>query len=89
MSVAGAAVLLAVVWAVTFYCLLPFGIRSQSEDRQVVAGTPGSAPVEPRLWRKALWSTAISLAVWGALVVLIRGGVLSVGTGFPWGPAGG
>ena len=64
MGVSGALVLYAVIWALTFYCLLPLGIRSQSEARHVVRGTPSSAPAEPGLRRKVLRATLIATALW-------------------------
>ena len=80
MGLSGAVVLYAVIWAMTFYCLLPLGIRSQSEADRVVKGTPPSAPTEPRLRRKALRATAFGTMIWLLAVGVIEFDLLSLDT---------
>ncbi len=72
MGISGALVLYAVIWALTFYCVLPQGIRSQSQSRKVVRGTPASAPSEPRLSRKTLRTTLIATPIWAAVALGIE-----------------
>jgi predicted secreted protein len=60
------------IWFTVLFAVLPFGVRSQDEDGDVVSGTDPGAPVAPRLLIKALWTTAISVAVFGALVFLLQ-----------------
>jgi len=50
---------------------LPFGIRSQHEAGDYVPGTDPGAPVEPRLFIKAVWTTALSLVVFGLVIGLM------------------
>ena len=78
MGVAGALVLYAVIWAVAFYCVLPLGIRTQSELRRVVRGTPGSAPERPGLPGKVVRATLFGTAVWLLAVAAIHYGWLSL-----------
>jgi predicted secreted protein len=61
------------IWFTVLFAVLPFGIRSQHEAGDFVAGTDPGAPVAPRLLVKALWTTLISSAIFAAFVVLIRG----------------
>lgn len=61
------------IWFTVLFAVLPFGIRSQHEAGDFVAGTDPGAPVAPRLFVKVLWTTLISGAIFAALVVVIRG----------------
>lgn len=59
------------IWWMTLFAVLPFGVKTQGEAGEVVEGTPASAPVAPRLLRVALINTlvatAVFLFVWTAL----------------------
>lgn len=50
-----------VVWWLSFVAVLPIGDRSQAEAGQIVAGTEPGAPVSPRLLRKLLIATGVSI----------------------------
>jgi len=65
------------IWWVTLFAVLPWGVRNQEESGEVVSGTDPGAPAMPRLWRKLLWTTLLSGVVYGILAVLYRSGVLS------------
>ncbi len=58
------------VWWIVLFAVLPWGIRSQDEARDVVPGSDPGAPVLPRLAAKALWTTGISAVVFGFILVL-------------------
>ncbi len=60
MSIASAIVLYCVIWALLFYMINPLWQTSQSEDGEVVPGTPASAPVDAMLRKKAIITTAIA-----------------------------
>lgn len=66
---AGLAIYL-VVWWLVFFVVLPFGVVPQHEEGEVIEGTDASAPVQPRLVRKALITTVLAGFVW-ALVAYI------------------
>lgn len=72
MGIAGSLMIIAISWWLAFFALLPFGVRSQIEDGEVVPGTEPSAPTAPRLVRKGLIALAIALAVWGFLFWLVE-----------------
>jgi predicted secreted protein len=59
------------IWFVVLFAVLPFGIRSQHEGGEYVPGTDPGAPIEPRLLRKALFTTLFSLAVFGLVMVVM------------------
>ena len=56
-----------VVWWVVLFAVLPWGIRTQAEEGEVVAGTTHSAPVRPMLVRKAIATSLVAGVVVGAL----------------------
>jgi predicted secreted protein len=62
----GAIALYFVVWWIMLFAVLPFGVRSQVEDGQVVAGSEPGAPAAPMLVEKAIWTTIV-----GGLVFLL------------------
>ena len=66
------------IWWVTLFAVLPWGVRNQEESGEVVSGTDPGAPAVPRLWRKLLWTTLLSGVVYGILAVLYRSGVLTI-----------
>ena len=54
MNLVGGLALYFVIWWITLFAVLPFGIRSQEEAGDVVAGTEPGAPVLPGLLKKAI-----------------------------------
>lgn len=66
------AAIFVVMWFTVLFAVLPFGVRSQLEDREVVRGTDPGAPTSPRLLAKALWTTAISIVLFAALLVAVH-----------------
>lgn len=59
------------IWFMTLFAVLPFGVKTQGEAGEVVEGTPASAPVAPRLLRVVIINTFVAAAafafVWFAL----------------------
>ncbi len=52
-----------VIWWLTLFAVLPFGVRTQGEAGKVVAGTPESAPVTPHIFRTLLVNTVVAAVV--------------------------
>ena len=48
------------IWWVVLFAVLPWGVRSQHEQGEIVPGTDPGAPVVPRLGRKLLWTTLVA-----------------------------
>jgi predicted secreted protein len=65
-----AIVIFLTIWFTVLFAVLPFGVRSQHESGDMVAGTDPGAPVAPRLVVKAVWTTVVSTIVFVALVAL-------------------
>lgn len=59
------------IWWITLFAVLPFGVRTQGEAGEVVPGTPASAPDRPALVRVFAINTVIAtiafIGVWGVL----------------------
>ena len=52
-----------VVWWIVLFAVLPWGVRTQDEEGEVVLGTTSSAPVRPHLVRKAIVTSIVSAIV--------------------------
>lgn len=72
MSISGALALYFIIWWTVLFAILPFGIKSQAETGEVTAGTEPGAPVAPDMRKKALWTTLISLVVFGVVYVVLN-----------------
>ncbi len=55
------------IWWLTLFAVLPFGVRSQGESGEMAPGTDPGAPAMHRLWSKLLWTTLIASAIAGVL----------------------
>ncbi|KFC69015.1 MFS transporter, DHA1 family, tetracycline resistance protein [Bosea sp. LC85] len=60
MTIAGGLAVYFVIWWTVLFVTLPFGVRSQAEDGEVVKGTEPGAPVLPNLARKALITSILA-----------------------------
>ena len=58
------------IWWVTLFAVLPFGIRSQHEGDGYAQGTDPGAPMLARIGRKLIWTTVAATAIFGALYVI-------------------
>ena len=52
-----------IIWWVTLFAVLPWGIRSQHEDDEQTPGTDPGAPVVANLGRKLIWTTLIATVI--------------------------
>lgn len=59
-----------VIWWITLFAVLPFGLRTQGEDGEVVLGTVESAPTRFRAGRVVLLTTLVSGAIYAAWYVV-------------------
>lgn len=78
MAITSALVLLAVIWFMVLFIVLPLRLTSQDEAGEVVPGTPRSAPTNPNLRRKVRLVTAISLPLWVVVCATILSGAITV-----------
>jgi predicted secreted protein len=65
-----------VVWWTILFAVLPWGMRTQEEEGEVVLGTTASAPVRPRLVAKAFWTSVVAAVLVGVFwIVVVRYGL--------------
>ena len=67
-----------VMWWVTLFLTLPFGVRSQHEDGEGAPGTDPGAPIAPGLGRKLIWTTVISAVIFAISWWAYSAGLLNV-----------
>ncbi len=53
-----------IVWWITLFAVLPWGVRSQHETGDVTPGTEVGAPVRPALLKKMAATTLIAAVIW-------------------------
>ncbi len=78
MGVVTGIVLYAIIWFMTLFVILPFRLKSQSEDGEVVPGTPGSAPADPALRKRFLITTLVAAVVWAVIATIIITGAITI-----------
>jgi predicted secreted protein len=71
MSFALGAAIYFVIWWIVLFAVLPFGVRTQEEDRRIVPGTPESAPANIRMLRIVLINTIVATVVFAAVWAII------------------
>ena len=57
MDPVGAVVVFIIAWWLSFFVVLPIGVRGQYEDGEIPEGTEEGAPAEPMLKKKILWAS--------------------------------
>lgn len=60
LRITGGIALYFVIWWTVLFAVLPFGIRSQVDAGEVVAGSEPGAPAAPALREKAIWTTVLA-----------------------------
>ena len=69
--VTGIAVYFIIRWLVIF-AVLPWGVKGQHEDNNVVKGTEPGAPVHARMKRKAIQTTIVAAIIWAVIFVIVK-----------------
>ena len=67
-----------VLWWVTLFVTLPFGVRSQHEEGGAAPGTDPGAPVVALMGRKLIWTTIISAIIFAIGMFAYHAGYLSI-----------
>ena len=52
-----------VVWWTILFAVLPWGVRTQEDEGEVILGTTASAPARPRLIAKAFWTSIVAAVI--------------------------
>jgi len=70
MATATAIAIYFLIWWVVLFTVLPWGVRSQTENEHVEPGTDPGAPVIPGLKRKLAWTTVVATAIFALCYVI-------------------
>lgn len=71
-------VLLAVIWTVVFFIVLPLRLETQGEAGEIVPGTHASSPANFSFKRKARLTTIWAVPIWIVIAGTILSGAVSV-----------
>lgn len=71
MSIAFSIAIYFIVWWMVLFTMLPLGVKTQDEDGDVEPGTPGSAPVAPRILSKFIMTTIVATIVFAFIYSVI------------------
>lgn len=74
MSIGSALAIYFIIWWMTLFAVLPWGVRTQEEDGEVTSGTVPSAPSRPLIIRKLIITTVVAGIVYGILAALWAAG---------------
>ena len=66
-----------IIWFLTLFMVLPFGVVSQHEDGPVVPGSEAGAPARPMIYRKLAMTTLLSAVLYGLVYMLLTYGILA------------
>jgi predicted secreted protein len=58
------------IWWVSLFAVLPWGVRSQHEGGEMAPGTDPGAPTSFRLGQKLLWTTAVAVVIYAGCYVV-------------------
>ena len=67
-----------ITWWVVLFAVLPWGVRSQTEDGEIVPGTDPGAPVLPKLRFKLLWTTIITTVLFVSVHYVFANGLITI-----------
>ena len=70
MSWTTAAAIYFIIWWVTLFAVLPWGVRSQAESGDVVPGSDPGAPAIPHLRAKLIWTTIVASVVFAVVATV-------------------
>jgi len=65
-------VVFSITWFVVLFTVLPWGVRTQDEEGEVIPGTSESAPVNPAIWRKLLATTVITAILFAIFLATVE-----------------
>ena len=70
MSISTAFAVYFILWWLSLFVVLPWGVRSQHESGEVSPGTEPGAPTLPRVAAKLMWTTVVASVAFLLLYVV-------------------
>lgn len=71
MSLTGGIIVFVLAWWISFFAVLPIGVKGQWEDGSTTPGTEEAAPKNPMLMKKVIWATGGAVVVTALAALLI------------------
>lgn len=71
MSFAGGLIVFVLAWWISFFAVLPIGVKGQWEDGSTIPGTEEAAPKNPMLIKKVIWASAGAVVVTAIAALII------------------
>ena len=84
MSITTAVAIYFLIWWITLFAVLPFGVRRQDEGGEIAPGTDPGAPAIPRLGLKLLATTGVATVIFGVCYIIYVKRLLSLHTLAGW-----
>ncbi|MEM1077757.1 MAG: DUF1467 family protein [Pseudomonadota bacterium] len=78
MQITSALVLLAVIWFMTLFIVLPIRMKTQGDEGKVTMGTPAGAPARIDMRRKVKITSIVAVVLWVPAVYVIVAGWITV-----------
>jgi predicted secreted protein len=72
MSWVSIAAIFFIVWWVVLFAMLPVGLRTQDDEKDVTLGTVSSAPRGPHMLKVVIRTTIVSVLIFGIFYVLTK-----------------
>ena len=66
------------IWWVTLFAVLPWGVHSQHEGGEMVPGTDPGAPMVAYLGRKLIWTTLVAGMIFAAFYFVMTEHLVSL-----------
>ncbi len=64
------------IWWLTLFAVLPWGVRNQEESGEIAPGTDPGAPAIHRVWSKLGWTTLVATVIFVILYVIYSRGLI-------------
>lgn len=65
------------IWFVSLFMILPFGVKTQDEQGEVEPGSPGSAPHQASILKKMGYTTVLATILFLAVYWVLTTGALN------------
>ena len=72
------------IWWITLFAVLPFGVRGQHEGGAFAEGTDPGAPILARIGMKLVWTTIVASIVFALLATIYKFKLIDLGAFMTW-----
>ena len=67
-----------ICWWLALFMVLPFGVKTQQEEGEVVPGSVESAPFNPHIWKKLLATTLLGAVLFAVVYIVITTDIIQI-----------